>query len=140
MTSSAVISALQYADDAAFPFLTADELQRSLDVVCETYNRVNTTKTEVLTTSPPDDPPVSISGQQPKKIIYISILTVTSKQHSVLTLRAQLRFSNNIYRQHATEYGNRSVRKLSSSSLVLSSCYIGLKCRHYALNFFSLYK
>ena len=32
-TSSAMISALQYADDAAFPSLTADGLQRSLDVM-----------------------------------------------------------------------------------------------------------
>ena len=37
MTSSAMISALQYADDAAFPSLTADGLQRSLDVMSETY-------------------------------------------------------------------------------------------------------
>ena len=38
-TSSAMISALQYADDAAFPSLTADGLQRSLDVMSETYLR-----------------------------------------------------------------------------------------------------
>ena len=47
-TSSAMISALQYADDAAFPSLTADGLQRSLDVMSETYLRagliVNATK------------------------------------------------------------------------------------------------
>ena len=36
-TSSAVISALKYADDAAFPSLTADGLQRSLYVMSETY-------------------------------------------------------------------------------------------------------
>ena len=34
--SSAMISAIQYADDAAFPSLTADGLQRSLDVMSET--------------------------------------------------------------------------------------------------------
>ena len=34
-TSTAVISALKYADDAAFPSLTADGLQRSLDVMSE---------------------------------------------------------------------------------------------------------
>ena len=48
-TSSAVISALQYADDAAFPNLTDDGLQRSLDIMSETYLRaglmINTTKT-----------------------------------------------------------------------------------------------
>ena len=48
-TSFAMISALQYADDAAFPSHTADGLQRSLDVMSETYLRagliINTTKT-----------------------------------------------------------------------------------------------
>ena len=47
--SSAVISVLQCADDAAFPSLTADGLQRSLEVMSETYLRagliINTTKT-----------------------------------------------------------------------------------------------
>ena len=36
-TSSAMFSALQYADDAAFTSPTADGLQRSLDVMSETY-------------------------------------------------------------------------------------------------------
>ena len=53
-TSSAMISALQCADDAAFPSHTADGLQRSLDVMSETYLRagliINTTKTEILST------------------------------------------------------------------------------------------
>ena len=48
-TSFAMISALQYADDTAFPSLTADGLQRSLDVMSETYLRpgliINATKT-----------------------------------------------------------------------------------------------
>ena len=35
-TFSAVIYALQYADYAAFPSLTADELQHCLDVISET--------------------------------------------------------------------------------------------------------
>ena len=34
-TSSALISALQYADDAALPSLTADGFQRFLDVISE---------------------------------------------------------------------------------------------------------
>ena len=38
-SSFAMISALQYADDAAFPCLTADRFQRSLDVVSEAYLR-----------------------------------------------------------------------------------------------------
>ena len=69
-TSSAIISALQNADDAAFPCLTADGLQRSIDVMSETYLRaglmINTTKKEILSTSSPDAPTFSINGNQLK--------------------------------------------------------------------------
>ena len=69
-TSSVMISALQYADDVALPSLTADGLQRSLDVMSETYLRagliINTTKTEILSTSSPDAPTFSIGGNQLK--------------------------------------------------------------------------
>ena len=69
-TSSTMIFALQYADDTAFPNLTADGLQRSLDVMSETYLRagliINTTKTDILCTSSPDAPTFSISGNQLK--------------------------------------------------------------------------
>ena len=69
-TSSALISAIQYADEAAFPSLTTDRLQRNLDVISETYLRadliVNTMKTEVLSASSPDAPTVSASGKQVK--------------------------------------------------------------------------
>ena len=68
--TSAMISALQYADDAAFPSLTADGLQRSLDVMSEAYLRsgliINTTKTEILRTPSPDAPTFSINGNQLK--------------------------------------------------------------------------
>ena len=51
-TSSAMIYALQYTGDAAFPSLTADRLERSLDVMSEIYQReglmINTTKTKSL--------------------------------------------------------------------------------------------
>ena len=54
-TSSAVISALQCADDAAFPSLTADGLQRSLEVMSETYLHagliINTAKTIIPSAS-----------------------------------------------------------------------------------------
>ena len=40
-TSSAMISARQYADDAAFSSLTADGLQRSLDVMSDTNLRAS---------------------------------------------------------------------------------------------------
>ena len=69
-TSSAMISALQYAEDAAFPSLTSDGLQRSLDVMSETYLCagliINTTKTEILSISSPDAPTFSINGNQLK--------------------------------------------------------------------------
>ena len=68
MTSSAVTSVLQYADYAAFPSLTADGLQRNLDVMSETYLRagiiINTTKTEIHSASSPDAHTFSISGNQ----------------------------------------------------------------------------
>ena len=92
MTSSAMISALQYADDAAFLSLPADGLQRSLDVMSETYLRaciiINTTKTEILGTSSPDAPTFFISGNQIKTqgIIHtwaqISHFLVTSQMRS----------------------------------------------------------
>ena len=91
-TSSAVISALQYADDAAFPSLTADGLQRSLDVMSETYLRagfiINTTKAEILSTSSPDAPTCSISWNQLKNsqnftyLGQISHFPVTSQMRS----------------------------------------------------------
>ena len=69
-TSYALIYAIQYADDANFPSLTADRHQRSLDVMSETYLRVgliiNTTKTEILCASSHDAATFLISGNQLK--------------------------------------------------------------------------
>ena len=77
-TSSAVISALQYADDTAFSSLTADKLQRNLDIMSETYLRagfiINTTKTQILSASSPDSPTFSISGNQLKNSEMFSYL------------------------------------------------------------------
>ena len=74
-----MISALQNDDDdAAFPSFTADGLQRCLDVMSDAYLRaglrINTTKTEIFSTSSPDAPTFWISGNQPKnskKIKYL---------------------------------------------------------------------
>ena len=59
-----------HADDVAFLSRTADGLQRSLDVMSETYLRtglmINSTKTEILSTQSPDAPTFSISGNQLK--------------------------------------------------------------------------
>ena len=88
-TSSAIISALQYA---AFPSHTADGLQRSLDVMSETYLRaglvINTTKTEILSTPSPDASTFSISGNQ-LKIVKI-LLTWAQISHFLVT--SQMRF------------------------------------------------
>ena len=70
MTSSAVISALQYADDATFPSLTADGLRRSLYIMSEIYLRaglvINALKTKILSASSPDAPTFFISGNELK--------------------------------------------------------------------------
>ena len=67
-TSSAVISALRCTDDAAYPSLSACGLQRSLDLMSETYLRpgliINTTKTDVLSAASPVAPTFSICGNQ----------------------------------------------------------------------------
>ena len=91
-TSSAMISALMYADDVGFPSLTADGHQRCLDVMSETYLRagliINTTKTEILSTSSHDTSTFSISGNQLKNSenlltrAQISHFSVTSQMRS----------------------------------------------------------
>ena len=90
--SSAVISALQYADDAAFPSLTADGLQRSLGVTSETCLLagliINTRKTEILRASSPDAPTfplVEISLKTLKSLLtwaQISHFLVASQMRS----------------------------------------------------------
>ena len=81
-TSTAMISALLYADDAAFPSRTADGLQRSLDVMSETYFRagliINKTKTEILSASSPDDLTLPISGNQLNNFKKIYLLGLKS--------------------------------------------------------------
>ena len=99
--TSSMISALQYADDAAFLSLTADGLQRSLDVMSENYLRaglvINTTKTEKLSTSSPDAPTFQFVGisLRPVKTLptwaQISHFLMTSQMRSkdALTLLHQ---------------------------------------------------
>ena len=63
-----MISALRYADDAAFHSLTAEGLLRSLDIMSEACLRagpmINTTKTEILSVSSPDAPTFFIGWSQ----------------------------------------------------------------------------
>ena len=69
-TFPAMISALQYADDAAFPSLTADGNQRSLDIISETYLCasliVNATNSKVLRASSTDALTFPLIGKQLK--------------------------------------------------------------------------
>ena len=116
-TSSAVISALQYADDAAFPSLAADGLQRSLDIMSDTYLCagliINTIMTEILSTSSPDAPTFFITWNQLKNSenlltwAPISHFLVTSQMrskdaltllHQPLAVRVNMCFVTNISR------------------------------------------
>ena len=71
-TSYAVISSLQLANYSAFPSLTADGLQRSHDVMSETYLRanliINSTMTEILSATSPDSPTSSTTGNKRKNV------------------------------------------------------------------------
>ena len=110
-TSFAVIFALQYTDDAAFPSLTADGLQRSLYVMSETYLRagliIKTTKTEILSASSPDVPTFSISENQPKNSENFTYLdsnlsfygehTNEIQRHSNLASSAFVRLSKRVW-------------------------------------------
>ena len=96
-TSSAMISALQYANDAAFPCLTADGLQRCIDVISEAYLRaglvINATKTEILSTSSPDAPTFSINGNQHKNSENFTYLGSNLSISGDLTNEIQRRFN-----------------------------------------------
>ena len=111
-----MISALQYADDAAFPSLTADGLHRSLDVMSETYLRagliLNTTKTEILSTSSPDTPTFSISGDQLKNSENFTYLGSNLSFSSDLTNEIQRRInlaSSAFGRLNKRVFGNQNL-------------------------------
>ena len=96
-TYSAVISSFQYADDAAFPSLTADGLQCSHDVMSDTYLHagliINTTKTEILSTSSPGAPTYSIIGNQLKNSENFTCLGSNLSFSSNLTNEIQIRIN-----------------------------------------------
>ena len=115
-TSSAMISAPQYADDAAFPCLTADGLQRSLDVMSETYPRagliINRTKIEILSTSSPDAPTFSISGNQLNNSENCTYLGSNLTFYSDLTNEIQRRInlaSSAFGRLSRRVFGNKNI-------------------------------
>ena len=97
MTYSAMISSLQYADDAVFPSLTTDGLQRSLDVMYATYLHaglmINATKTEILSTSSPDAPTFSINGNQLKNSENLTYLGTNLSFSGDLTIEIQRRIN-----------------------------------------------
>ena len=93
-----MISALQYANDAAFPSLTADILQRSLYVMSESYLRagliINTTKKKSLVhhhLMPLLFPLVEISIKTQKILLTLAqiphfLLTSLMRSNDALTL------------------------------------------------------
>ena len=117
-TSSAMIFALQYADDAAFPSLTADGLQRSPDVMSETYLRagliINTTKTEILSTLSPDAPTFSISGNQLKNSENFTYLGSNLSFSGDLTNEIQRRIN-----LASSAFGRLSKRVLGNQNLTI---------------------
>ena len=117
-TSSAMISALQYADDATFPSLTTNRLQRSLDVMSESCLRagliINTTKTEILSTSSPDAPAFSISGNQLKNSENFTYLGSNLSFSGDLTSEIQRRIN-----LASSAFGRLSKRVFGSQNLTI---------------------
>ena len=117
-TSSAMISALQCADDAAFPSLTADGLQRSLDVMSEAYLRaglvINTTKTEILSTPSPDTPTFSISWNQLKNSENFTYLSSNLSFSGDLTNEIQRRIN-----LASSAFGRLSKRVFGNQNLTI---------------------
>ena len=117
-TSSAMISALQYADDAAFPSHTADGLQRSLDVMSETYLRagliINTTKTEILSTPSPGAPTFAISGNQLKNCENFTYLGSNLSFSGDLTNEIQRRIN-----LASSAFGRLSKRVFGNKNLMI---------------------
>ena len=117
-TSSAMISALQFADDAAFPCLTADGLQRSLDVMSETYLRagliINTTKTEIISTPSPDATTFSISGNQLKNSENFTYLGLNLSFSGDLTNEIQRRIN-----LASSAFGRLSKRVFGNQNLTI---------------------
>ena len=116
--SSAMISALQNADDAAIPSLTVDGLHRSLDVMSETYIGavliINTTKTEILSTSSPDAQTFSISGNQLKISENLTYLRSNLSFSGDLTNEIQRRINLT-----SSAFGRLSKRELGNQNLLI---------------------
>ena len=117
-TSSAVISALQYTDDAAFPFRTADGLQRSLDVMSETYLCagliINTTKTDIHRTSLPDTPIISIGGNRLENSENFTCLGINLSFSGDLTNEIQRRINLS-----SSAFGRLSKRVFGNQDLTI---------------------
>ena len=116
--SSAVISALQYDDDAAFPSPTADGLQRSLEVMSETFLRagliIHTTKTNILSASSPDAQSFSISGSQLKNCENFTYLGSNLSLSGDLTNEIQRRIN-----LASTAFGRQSKRVFGNQNLTM---------------------
>ena len=128
-TSSAVIYALPYADDAANKSLTADGFQRSLHVMSESYHRagliINTTKTEILTTSSPDAPTFSIGWNQLKSSEYFTYLDSNLSFSRDLTneIKRRINLASSAFgRQSKRVFGNRNLT--TNTKIVVSNAVV----------------
>ena len=115
-TSTAMISAPQYADDAAVSSLAADSLQRSLDVMSEAYLRagpmINTTKKKILSVSSLYAPTCSIGGNQLRNSEILTYLGSNLSFSGDLTNEIQRRVnvaSSAFGRLNKHVFGNQSL-------------------------------
>ena len=111
-----MISALQYADDAAFPILHADGLLHSLDVMSEAYLRagliINTTKTEIFCSSSPNAQTFSINWNQLKDSENFTYLGSNLSFSGYLTSEIQRRInlaSSAFGRLSKRMFGNQNI-------------------------------
>ena len=118
LTSSAVIFALQYANDAVFPSLTAVGHQRSLDVMSETCLRagliINTTNTLIFCASSHVASTFSISGKRLRNTVHFIYLGSNLSVSGDLTNEIQ----RSLYLASSAS-GRLSKRVLSNKNLSL---------------------
>ena len=132
-TSSAMISALQYAVDAAISSLTADGVQRSLYVMSEACLRaglmINETKTRILSTSSPDAQNFSISGNQLRnsEIFYCLGSNLSFSGDLTNEIQRRINFASSAFgRLSKRVFGNQDHTKIAVyNAVVISSILCG---------------
>ena len=141
-----MIIVLQYADEAAFPSLTADGLQRSLDIMSEAYLHIgimiNTMRTKIISASAHDAPTFSIRGNQLKNsenFTYLSSnislsgdLTNESQRRINLASSAFVRRSKRVFgKQNLTIHTKIAVYYEVVISIISYGCETWVLCRRH---------